>query len=123
VLQNYRYYIIWRCPSIRFLDFQKVKDAEREKATELFGTYDAPTELAKSIMAVRSKQGPSGIGITPAVNGVQKSKMKFSAKEKQRFEDLVRKATTLSEVQKLEKAYAEGRLPPGVADEDAMEET
>ncbi len=37
---------------------------------------------------------------------------------------LVRKAKTLGEVQKLEKAFAEGRLPAGVGDEDAdMDET
>ena len=35
----------------------------------------------------------------------------------------MKKAKTLSEVQKLEKAFAEGRLPPGVADEDIMDST
>lgn len=58
----------------------------------------------------------------PAVNGAPK-KMKFSEKEKARFEALIKKASTLKEVQMLEKAYAEGRLPQGVADADAMDET
>ncbi|KAI7047330.1 hypothetical protein KC352_g46071, partial [Hortaea werneckii] len=37
--EHYRYYVLWRNPRIRFLDFQKVKDAERNKAQELFGTF------------------------------------------------------------------------------------
>ena len=120
--QNYRYYLLWRCPQIRFLDFQKVKDAERNKAKELFGTFGAPTELAQSIMAVRSNK-PVSFG-APAVNGAAKgARIKITDKEKRRFEALVKKAKTLSEVQKLEKAFAEGKLPAGVGDEDAMDET
>ena len=61
-------------------------------------------------------------GAAPSVNGSVK-RMKYTDKEKQRFEALIKKAKTLGEVQKLEKAYSEGRLPPGIADEDAMDET
>ena len=119
--QNYRYYILWRCPSIRFLDFQKVKQAEREKAAELFGTVDTPTELAKSVMAVRSNRA---FAVSSGVNGTAKtSKTKLTEKEKSRFQALIKNAKTLQEVQKLEKAYAEGRLPPGIAADDLMDET
>lgn len=48
-LQNYRLWILWRCRALRFLDFQKVKVAEREKADELFGTYEEPTALAQKV--------------------------------------------------------------------------
>lgn len=47
--QHYRHYVIWRCPGVRFFDFQKVKDAERKRAKELFGTYDDPTPLAAKV--------------------------------------------------------------------------
>lgn len=47
--EKYRYWVIWRCPTVRFLDFQKVKDAERSKAEELFGTHILPTELARKV--------------------------------------------------------------------------
>jgi U2 small nuclear ribonucleoprotein A' len=98
-----------------------VKDAERDKAKELFGTSEQPTELAQSIMAVRSSK-PLGF-TAPTANGTSKQKIKITEKEKKRFEALVRKAKTLAEVQKLEKAFNEGRLPAGVGDEDAMDET
>ena len=34
---------------MRFLDFSKVRDIERKKAKELFGTVDEPTELANQV--------------------------------------------------------------------------
>jgi U2 small nuclear ribonucleoprotein A' len=48
-LQNYRYWVLWKCPSVRFLDFVKVKESEREKARELFGTEEEPTPLASKV--------------------------------------------------------------------------
>lgn len=36
---------------MRFLDYQKVKQAERQKARELFGTAEEPTELASKVRA------------------------------------------------------------------------
>jgi len=121
--ENYRYWILWRCPQIRFLDFQKVKDAERSKAKELFGTVDAPTELAWSIMAARSDKGAI-FGAAPSANGTGSNKrMKVTEEEKKRFQLLIQKAKTLAEVQRLEKAFNEGRLPAGVMDGDAMDET
>lgn len=105
---------------MRFLDFQKVKDAERKKAKELFGTRDEPTELAQSIIKTRSNQ----VFGAPSVNGASKgSKMKTTEAEKKRFQVLVQNAKTLAEVQKLEKMFNEGRLPAGVMDGDAMDET
>lgn len=47
--ENYRYWVLWLCPNVRFLDYQKVKQAEREKALELFGSAEEPTELASRV--------------------------------------------------------------------------
>ncbi|EME40540.1 hypothetical protein DOTSEDRAFT_90738 [Dothistroma septosporum NZE10] len=120
--ENYRYWAVWRCPSIRFLDFQKVKDAERKRAAELFGTKDAPTELAQSIIATRSKG--ASFGGAPIANGTSSNKkMKITDEEKKRFQILVQKAKTLAEVQELEKRFNEGRLPTEVMDGEVMDET
>ena len=121
-VQNYRYWILWRCPQVRFLDFQKVKDAERKQAGQLFGTKEEPTELAQSIIKTRSNRG-FGSGIA-SVNGAGKGgKIKTTEAEKKRFQALVQNAKTLAEVQKLEKMFNEGRLPAGVMDGDTMDET
>ena len=34
---------------MRFLDYKKVKDAEREKGKELFGTHKEPSQLALKV--------------------------------------------------------------------------
>ena len=60
--QNYRHWIIWRCPTVRFLDYQKVKDVERAKATQLFGTATEPSALASK---VRSNFPPHPIPTPP----------------------------------------------------------
>ena len=48
-LQHYRAWVIWRIPSIRFFDYQKVKDVERKAASKLFGTEETPTALASKV--------------------------------------------------------------------------
>jgi hypothetical protein len=50
-VQNYRYWVIWRCPTVRYFDFAKVRDVERKKAKDLFGTAEAPTDLASKVFA------------------------------------------------------------------------
>jgi U2 small nuclear ribonucleoprotein A' len=143
VEQNYRYWVLWRCPTVRFLDYQKVKDAERQQAKELFGSADAPTELASQvsgiqqhlpgleeggltglqIMGVKSKT--FDVGAANAAAGGQGSKisrLKLTDKERKKLQEMIKKADSLEEIIRLEKALNEGRLPPGVMVDDEMEE-
>ncbi|KAK6001035.1 hypothetical protein QM012_003118 [Aureobasidium pullulans] len=117
--ENYRYWLIARCPSVRFLDFQKVKDAERSKAAELFGTVAEPTELAQKLLSSRSSRSLNTASTN--ANGTDKiSRVKLTDKERKRIEELIRNAKTLAEITRLEKALNEGRIPAGVL-EDAMD--
>ncbi|KAF2703596.1 U2 small nuclear ribonucleoprotein A [Pleomassaria siparia CBS 279.74] len=110
--ENYRYWIIWRCPSVRFLDFVKVRDAERKKAVELFGTTEEPTALATKIMGVKSK----GV-IVPTfstANGDENSGHKeriWTDEERRRMRAAIQAAGSLAEIARLEKDFAEGRMP------------
>lgn len=117
--QNYRYWIIWRIPSVRFLDFQKVTDAERTTAKELFGTYEEPSSLASKIMGVKSRTFDVSTPAerTPAEKGVR---VQLTDKERKRVEKLIREAKSLQEITKLEKELNEGRIPGG-ADVDGDE--
>ncbi|KAI4821487.1 U2-associated snRNP A [Aureobasidium sp. EXF-8845] len=118
--ENYRYWLIATCPSVRFLDFQKVKDAERTKARELFGTVAHPTELAQKLLSSRSSRSLNTASTADA-NGTDKiSRVKLTDKERKRIEDLIRNAKTLAEITRLEKALNEGRIPAGILD-DAMD--
>lgn len=61
--EYYREWIIYKCRRARFLDFEKVKDQERQKAKTLFETADGKaTPLATQLMAA-----------APATNGVTKT--------------------------------------------------
>ncbi|KAJ8124760.1 hypothetical protein O1611_g8881 [Lasiodiplodia mahajangana] len=124
--QHYRYWVLWRCPSVRFLDYAKVKDAERKHAKELFGTTEAPTDLATKIMNVKSKAfdtssslggGGSAVGLS-----MRMSRIKLTNKERQRLQEMIKRATSLDEITRLETMLREGRLPPGIQLNDDMEE-
>ncbi|KAF2630926.1 L domain-like protein [Macroventuria anomochaeta] len=107
--ENYRYWVIWRCPTVRYLDFVKVKDVERKKAEELFGTSGEPTELASKIMGIKSK----GF-VVPATNDVDSSYKKdriYTDDEKRRMRAAIQAASSLAEMARLEKDFAEGRIP------------
>ncbi|KAL9488876.1 hypothetical protein ACSS6W_001153 [Trichoderma asperelloides] len=111
--EHYRYWVIWRCPSVRFLDYEKVKQSEREKSQELFGTAEEPTALATSTFEVTS----NGAAAAPS----KLSRIKLTDEEKQRLQEKIKKATSLQEIIALEKELNEGRLPSGIYG-DAMEE-
>lgn len=120
--QNYRYWVVWRCPSVRFLDYEKVKDAERQQAKELFGTASEPTALASKIMGVKTKAFDVSANGSAAPSS-KFSRLKLTDKEKTVLKDMIKKASSLEEIIRLEKALNEGRLPPGMhLDTDKMEE-
>ncbi|KAL2826173.1 leucine-rich repeat-domain-containing protein [Aspergillus pseudoustus] len=127
--EYYRLWIIWRIPSVRFLDYQKVKDAERTKATELFGTSEGPSALASKIIGVKSRtfDVPSG-GATDRAPAEKGLRVKLTDKERKRIEKMIREAKSLAEITRLERELNEGRIPGGAildgetsGDEDSMQ--
>ncbi|PWY75416.1 L domain-like protein [Aspergillus heteromorphus CBS 117.55] len=111
--EHYRYYVIWRLPSVRFLDYQKVKDAERSAATELFGTAAAPSALASKIMGIKSHTFDVPAGATDRAPTDKAVRVKLTEKERKRVEKLIREAKSLQEITKLERELNEGRIPGG----------
>lgn len=76
-------------------------------------------------MAVKSNKASSAFSRTSAAvaNGSSAKRVKLTDDERKRYQTLVQKAKTLSEVQRLEKLYNEGKLPAGVMDGEAMDES
>ncbi|KAI9876092.1 MAG: U2 snRNP complex subunit [Pleopsidium flavum] len=120
--EHYRYWLIWRCPTVRFLDYQKVKDAERSKAIELFGTLKQPSALASKITGIKShtfdiptSSSATTNGTTSRTNtdGSKAYRVKLTEKEKKRVEEMIRNAKSLQEITRLEKELNEGRIPGG----------
>ncbi|KAH9993144.1 L domain-like protein [Xylariaceae sp. FL0662B] len=120
--EHYRYWVLWRCPSVRFLDYRKVKDAERKQATALFGTAEKPTDLASKIMGTKSKTFDASLPNGGAGLPTRMSRIKLTEEEKKRLQDMIKKATSLDEITRLEAMLREGRIPAGVHLGDRMEE-
>ncbi|KIW13713.1 hypothetical protein PV08_08904 [Exophiala spinifera] len=120
--EHYRLYLIWAIPSLRFLDFQKVRDAEREQATELFGTAEEPSELAAKIKGVKSRSfDVSGAAVNGKADGKRKGvRTQLTETEKKRVQEMIKNAKSLAEITRIEKDLAEGRIPAGAADADRM---
>ncbi|KAJ5279282.1 U2 small nuclear ribonucleoprotein A [Penicillium angulare] len=112
--ENYRYWVIWLVPSVRFLDYQKVKDVERTKAKELFGTFEEPSALASKIKGIKSKTFDASI--TAGANNASSDKairVKLTDAERKRVERMIREAKSMAEIARLEKELNEGRIPGG----------
>jgi hypothetical protein len=114
---------------VRYLDFAKVRDVERQKAAELFGTAEEPTDLASKvcplarialtlvchmltitqIMGVKSK----GFTVPSYANGANDSNKDriYTDDEKKRMRAAILNASSLAEMARLEKDFAEGRIP------------
>lgn len=106
--------MIWRIPSVRFLDYQKVKDVERAKAKELFGTEKEPSPLASKIMGIKSRT--FDIPSADRAPAEKVSRVKLTDAEKKRVEKMIREAKSLQEITRLEKELNEGRIPGGALD-------
>lgn len=62
---HYRLYLINKIPSLKILDFKKIKEKERLEAKKLFGGKEGD-KLKKEIAALRSAPTPSqNEGLTP----------------------------------------------------------
>ncbi|KIW99904.1 uncharacterized protein Z518_10832 [Rhinocladiella mackenziei CBS 650.93] len=119
--EHYRLYLIWSIPSLRFLDFQRVREAEREKAKELFGTAEAPSELAAKIKGIKTRSFEPGTVSNGKVESARKGvRTQLTETEKKRVQEMIKNAKSLVEITRIEKDLAEGRIPAGAADADRM---
>ncbi|KAJ5939322.1 U2 small nuclear ribonucleoprotein A [Penicillium verhagenii] len=112
--ENYRYWVIWLVPSVRFFDYQKVKDAERAKAKELFGTFEEQSALASKIKGIKSNTFDASIAAATNNTSTDKAiRVKFTDEERKRVEKMIREAKSMAEITRLEKELSEGRIPGG----------
>jgi len=117
--EHFRSWVIWRCPSVRILDYQRVKDAERKRAVELFGTIDDPSPLAAKITGIKTRTFDLG----PSTSSRDKEfSTRLTDDERQTLEARIRAARSLEEVARLEKELRDGMLVTGSGSKDAMEE-
>lgn len=120
-LQHYKPYLVHLLPSLRFLDFTRIRDTDRVASRALFGTLAAPTPLAEKISGLaRVPTGTAGTFEVPedvtAINGAggKELRVKLSATERKKVEEMIRGAKSLKEIARLERELGEGRVPVGL---------
>lgn len=103
-----------------------MRDVEREKAKELFGTHEEPTELASKIRGVKTRSFDVGGGAAGVANGKEETggrngvRTQLTDSEKKRVQEMIKSAKSLADITRIEKDLAEGRIPAGAADADRM---
>jgi len=96
--KHYRLYVVYKIPTLRILDFNKVKTTERNEAQVLFGG-----DKGKVLEAELSKKKTFVPGAAAAAG--------LTDEQKQKIKELIAKANSIEEVQRLERALASGKLP------------
>ncbi|KAI9713420.1 MAG: U2 snRNP complex subunit [Bogoriella megaspora] len=115
--EHYRYWVIWLCPSLRFLDYQHVQEPERKRAKELFGTWSDPSPLAKMFLSEKTDQ--SSLDLTQLedkIGAAMSNRTELREPEKLRVREMLKSAKNLDEMLKIEKLLMEGRIPKGAED-------
>lgn len=98
--KNYRYWCIWRFPSLQVLDFQRVTDLERKSANELFKDQ----ALVESILKIGSHR------LHEDSNVVEVQHQALSSDDRRRLEEELMNAESLEEIQRLEEILNAGTL-------------
>ncbi|KAL1924331.1 uncharacterized protein VTP21DRAFT_7366 [Calcarisporiella thermophila] len=107
--KHYRHFVIWKCPNLRVLDFQRVRDAERKEARKLFQAKEGITSLAQSIIDTKTKTFEPGAGLEEMKSSVPK--LVANPEEQEKIREAIKNAKSLDEVARLENLLRTGRLP------------
>ncbi|KAJ3040098.1 U2 small nuclear ribonucleoprotein A' [Rhizophlyctis rosea] len=106
----YRLYVVHRCPKVRVLDFQRVKEAERTEAAQLFSGTDG-TALAARLSAQNSINTFEPGEVTSLEKRAARPYQQPSEEEKQKIRDAIAGARSLEDVTRLEKSLRSGVVP------------
>lgn len=114
--EHYRPFALWKVAggNLHVLDFQRVKDAERANAQDLFLT-DAPDRQPNALAATLSASTASSSTAAAAAGGegdrAGKAGRQMTADDKLKVKQAILAAETTDEVRRLEKMLAEGVVP------------
>ncbi|KAJ7899959.1 leucine-rich repeat-domain-containing protein [Mycena olivaceomarginata] len=98
----YREWLAWRLPGLRVLDFQRIRDKERQAAKALFVTAEGlPTALATTLSTT--------VSTSKAL--VTSDEPKLAPRDAEKVKAAIAKATSIEEVRRLERSLREGYVP------------
>ncbi|BGP13260.1 hypothetical protein JCM10213_004970 [Rhodosporidiobolus nylandii] len=123
--EHYKDWIVFRCKKLRVLDFERVKQADRERANSLFQTPTGePTALHTSFLAAAASgaSAPSLVGSKTFEPGVEptaaaaaaasgKAGRLLTKDEKDRVRKAIEGAESVEEIRRLQRMLAQGFVP------------
>lgn len=107
-MENYRYFIIWLIPSLKVLDFKKVKQAERKTSEDMFGTNrDEFNSLAQQMFKNENTEIKlDGKSDRQVKNFVKK----MTDEERQQLLKKLETATSIEEIERIENDLKKGAV-------------
>jgi len=102
--KHYRLYVIFKIPSIRVFDFQKVKAKERAEAAKLFDN-ETGAQLVSSISQMK---------VVPTTTTTTTTAL--TEEQKQKIQEMISKATSSEEIQRLDRALRSGKIPKSLGE-------
>ncbi|KAL1951812.1 hypothetical protein VTO73DRAFT_961 [Trametes versicolor] len=111
----YREWLAWRIPNLRVLDFQRIREKERQAGRSLFLTADnLPTHLATTIsqtVSTHSSKPPVTTDEPKPLVQPGKAGRLMSKEEADKVREAIARATSVEEIRRLERQLREGFLP------------
>lgn len=110
--KNYREFVVWKLPQVRVLDFQRIKDSERQLAKGLMETEDGrPSALAVRLLGTSGMDVDEGVGkertFEPGrLNG--STRRLLTVEERRAIEEAIEKSESLEEIRRLEEQLKMG---------------
>lgn len=105
--ENYRSFVVWLLPQLTVLDFQKIKQSERSASTEKFGTFENPSDLAKSIL---NYSNSTIIEIDKSTQQVERVLKKLTNEEREILKEELKNASSLAEIDRIENTLKNGYI-------------
>lgn len=103
--ENYREMAAWLFPGLKVLDFHKVTAKERKAGEELFGAhFGAPTSAATALLGVQGKKQ----AVSKEERQLGQTVLRLDDGERERLLKQLETATSLDEIERIEKALREG---------------
>jgi len=105
--EDYRLYVIHKLPKLKILDFKKIKPKERKEAIKKFGSLEEDTKGEK-----KDKTATNTFVVGDGVPTQTQTKKKgLSSEQRRKIMEAIKKATSLGEIERLEKILSSGKIP------------
>uniref|UniRef100_A0A8R1HQI1 U2A'/phosphoprotein 32 family A C-terminal domain-containing protein n=1 Tax=Caenorhabditis japonica TaxID=281687 RepID=A0A8R1HQI1_CAEJA len=105
---NYRLYIIYKLPSVRVIDFNRVRLTERDAAKKMFKGKSGKKARDAIQKSVHTEE-PSEVETNGNGGGIPGQKL--TDEDRDKIKEAIRNAKSLSEVNYLQSILASGKVP------------